>query len=87
MIFTILLEIVYFFVSTLIHLLPTGGTFPQEWFEAIAIAWSYLNAFSFLLPTAEYKAAALLIFGYELFKFFWWVFHWVFRKVPVANIK
>lgn len=71
------LGLIFSFISFLLALLPTGGTFPTEWITAIQTFWYAVNQFSYFLPVATIVTCIGLMVSFQLFEFAWRFIHWV----------
>jgi len=87
MIITLLLNLSYALVTGLLALLPTGGTFPEEWTEGIYTLWQGINAFSFIVPVEMFVTCLAIALAWDLFVFAWHLLHWLLRKIPVLHIR
>lgn len=72
-----LLTLVFLFISFLLSLLPTGGTFPIEWITAVNTFWYGINAFSFFLPVSMIVTCIGIMVSFHLFEFAWKAIHWI----------
>jgi len=81
MIFTIILNIINAFISYFIQLLPIGATFPTTWTTGIYTIWSYINAFSFIVPVDTLLYALGIALTFHLFIFGWNFLHWIYGLI------
>lgn len=85
MITAFILNIPAHLLSAAISLLPAGQPIPTDWIAAIYTTWSYINAFSFIVPVQTLLVCTGVAISVELallgFKFF----HWVITKIPFVG--
>jgi len=85
MILQFLISIPAYLLQMLFLILPDGGTIPTEWINAVYTIWSYINAFSFIVPvdTLLWCLGIAMVFHLAILGFK--VFHWIITKIPFVG--
>lgn len=78
MITSILLNLVFAFISFFINLLPVGVLFPTAWITGVYTIWSDINAFSFIVPVSTLLTCLTIAIAFHLFVFGWNFLHWLY---------
>lgn len=81
-----LLTIIFFFVSFLLGILPTGSAFPIQWTEGIYAIWSYINMFSFFIPVQMIVTCIAIATAFHLFVFAWKTLHWIMSIIRGSKV-
>jgi len=81
MITTVFLNVIYTVISYFIFLLPDGTEIPASWVSGVYTVWSYVNAFSFIVPVDVLLSALALALTFHLFVFGWNLMHWIYGLV------
>jgi len=81
MITTVFLNIIYQIINFFIGLLPTGVTFPADWVAGVYTIWSYINAFSFIVPVDILITCLGIAVTFHLFVFGWNFMHWIYGLI------
>lgn len=73
------LNLLYYFLSFMISILPVGGTLPQSWVSSLLLMWGYAQSFSYVIPISTLLTVLSLamtfhisIFAFRLVK---WLVH------------
>lgn len=82
MIFTFLISIPAYLIQAVVNFLPAGQAVPSEWISAVHSIWSYIEAFSFILPVDVMLWCLGVALGFHLAIFGFKVFHWIITKIP-----
>jgi len=85
MILEYLFSIPAFLVNGVISLLPASTGVPTEWTSAVYKMWSYVNAFSFIVPVGTLVFCLGTIMGFYLIIYGWDAAMWLLRKIPGVN--
>jgi len=82
MIFAFLFSLPALLLSAILSILPEGGTIPTIWTNAVYTIWSYINAFSFIVPVDTLLTCLGIAMVFHIAIFTFRLFHWLITKIP-----
>ena len=81
MIIAFFLNLIFWFISFLLQLLPAGGVIPVDWTNGVYTIWNDIQVFSFIVPVNVLLTCLGLAMLFHLFVFAWNVIHWILSIV------
>jgi len=84
MIFTIILNFFYLFLTGLINLLPAGHL-PSAITTSFAYFFGIANQFNYVVPIATLMEALLVVVAFDGAILIWQFLNWIIRKIPGMN--
>jgi len=86
MIIGFLIQLAYSFVAFLVGLLPSGVSLPSDWVAGVYTIWSYINAFSFIVPVNVLVSCLAIAMSFHLFVFAWKGIHWLWSLIRGGRV-
>jgi len=81
MIFTLILNGLYAFLTGLLLLLPVGHL-PTVITTSFTYLFGIANTFSYVLPIATLMQALAVVLAFDAAVLLWHFFNWIIRKIP-----
>jgi len=81
MITTILLTMLFGFLSFLVAFLPVGPL-PTAIATSVASVWGMVNSFSYIIALDTFIQVLLLVIAFDLIVLLWHLIQWAIRKLP-----
>jgi len=81
MIFTVILNFFFSFITGLLLLLPVGHL-PSVVTTSFAYLFGIANEFSYVIPIPTLMQALVVVLGFDLAILGWHFLNWVIRKIP-----